>query len=60
MASQINNTMDPAYVTDEVIDNMVNGMKDLAVVYSGDAAYILSENEDMRYFQPNEGTNIWV
>lgn len=57
--SQINNTMDPAYVTDEVIDNMVNGMKDLAVVYSGDAAYILSENEDMRYFQPNEGTNIW-
>ncbi len=57
--SQVNNTMEPAYVTDEVIDNMAYGMKDLAVVYSGDAAYILSENEDMRYFQPNEGTNLW-
>lgn len=57
--SQVNNTMEPAYVTDEVIDNMANGMKDIAVVYSGDAAYILSENEDMRYLQPKEGTNIW-
>ena len=35
---ELNNTMEPAYVTDEVIDNMANGMKSLAVVYSGDAA----------------------
>ncbi|MGN1031016.1 MAG: ABC transporter substrate-binding protein, partial [Butyricicoccaceae bacterium] len=52
-------TMDPIYVTDEVIDNMANGMMDMAVVYSGDAAYILEENEDMGYYMPNEGTNIW-
>lgn len=57
--NDVNNTMEPVYVTDEVIDNMVGGMKDLAVVYSGDAAYILSENEDMRFIMPNEGTNIW-
>ena len=56
---EFNNTMEPAYVTDEVIDNMVNGLKDLAVVYSGDAAYILSQNEDMGFFLPNEGTNMW-
>lgn len=56
---ELNNTMEPAYVTDEVIDNMVNGVKDLAVVYSGDAAYILSENEDMSFIMPKEGTNIW-
>lgn len=56
---QINQTMDPAYVTDEVIDYMANGVKDLAVVYSGDAAYILSENEDMGYYCPKEGTNLW-
>jgi spermidine/putrescine-binding protein len=56
---ELNSTMEPSYVTDEVIDSMVNGNKDLAVVYSGDAAYILSENEDMGYFVPNEGTNLW-
>ena len=51
--------MNPVYVTDTVIDAMVNGEKALAVVYSGDAAYILSENEDMGYFMPSEGTNYW-
>ena len=57
---ELNNTMEPAYVTDEVIDNMANGLMDMAVVYSGDAAYVLSENEDMSYSMPEEGTNIWV
>lgn len=56
---ELNDTMEPVYVTDEVIDNMMNGMKDMAVVYSGDAATILDENEDMGYFMPAEGTNIW-
>lgn len=56
---EVNATMEPSYVTDEVIDAMANGNKDIAVVYSGDAAYILSENEDMGYFTPNEGTNLW-
>lgn len=56
---ELNNTMEPSYVTDEVIDNMANGMKDMAIVYSGDAAYILSQNEDMGFFMPNEGTNTW-
>lgn len=56
---EVNATMEPSYVTDEVIDAMANGNKDIAVVYSGDAAYILSENEDMGFFAPNEGTNIW-
>ncbi len=50
----------PSYVTDEVIDGMVNSEKWIALVYSGDAAYILSQNEDMRYYEPTEGTNIWV
>lgn len=56
---EFNNTMEPSYVTDEVIDAMANGNKDIAVVYSGDAAYILSENPDMDYFLPKEGTNLW-
>ncbi|MCI8342227.1 MAG: ABC transporter substrate-binding protein [Firmicutes bacterium] len=56
---ELNDTMSPAYVTDEVIDNMMNGLKDIAVVYSGDATVILDENEDMEYFMPAEGTNLW-
>ena len=56
---QMNNTMSPIYVTDEVIDSMINGYQDIAVVYSGDATVILDENEDMSFFMPSEGTNIW-
>lgn len=56
---ELNDTMDPAYVTDEVIDNMMNGTKDIAVVYSGDATVVLDENPDMDFFMPEEGTNVW-
>ncbi len=56
---QMNNTMSPVYVTDEVIDGMMNGYKDIAVVYSGDATVILDENEDMSFYMPSQGTNIW-
>ena len=56
---QMNNTMSPVYVTDEVIDGMMNGYRDIAVVYSGDAAVVLDENEDMSFYMPSQGTNIW-
>ena len=56
---QMNNTMSPVYVTDEVIVGMINGYKDIAVVYSGDAAVVLDENEDMSFYMPSQGTNIW-
>lgn len=52
-------TMDPIYAGDDVIDNMISGNKALAVVYSGDACYIMSENADLEYFEPEQGTNIW-
>ncbi len=56
---EVVSTMDPEIVTDEVIDAMINGNKDMAVVYSGDAAYILAQNEAMSYYLPKEGTNLW-
>lgn len=56
---ELNNTMEPVYVTDEVIDYMMNGDKDLAIVYSGDAVTVLENNEDMSYYVPKEGTNLW-
>ena len=52
-------TMKPVYAGDDVIDNMISGNKAMAVVYSGDASYIMSENEDLDYFAPDDGTNIW-
>jgi len=56
----VDDTMDPVYVTDEVIDQMINGTKDIAIMYSGDAVYVEMENEDMAYFVPEHGTNVWV
>ncbi len=52
-------TMKPEIVTDEIIDNMAQGRKALGIVYSGDAAYIMSENENMGFYLPETGTNIW-
>ena len=54
-----NEVMKPIYVGDDVIDNMISGNKALAIVYSGDASYIMSENENMKYFTPDQGTNVW-
>ena len=47
------------YAGDDVIDNMISGNKAMAVVYSGDASYIISENPNMDYFTPGQGTNNW-
>ena len=52
-------TMDPEIVTDEIIDNMAQARKALGIVYSGDATYIINENENMGYYEPESGTNLW-
>ena len=52
-------TMKPEIVTDEIIDNMAQGRKALGICYSGDATYITSENENMGFYLPKEGTNLW-
>ena len=52
-------TMRPEIVTDEIIDNMAQGRKALGLIYSGDATYVMSENEDMGFYLPESGTNLW-
>lgn len=52
-------TMEPEIVTDEIIDNMAQGRKALGLIYSGDATYVMSENENMGYYLPETGTNLW-
>lgn len=57
---KLSETMNPVYVGDDVMDNMISGNKELAVVYSGDAAYIINENKELGYYVPEEGTNMWT
>ena len=52
-------TMKPEIVMDEIIDNMAQARKALGLCYSGDAAYIMSENENMGFYLPESGTNQW-
>lgn len=54
----IDNTR-PEIVTDEIIDNMAQGRKALAIMYSGDAAYAMRENENLGFVMPKSGTNLW-
>lgn len=48
-----------AYVGDEVKDKMINEEAALAVVWSGDAIYMMRENENLKYVVPEEGSNLW-
>ncbi|NLL43363.1 MAG: spermidine/putrescine ABC transporter substrate-binding protein [Firmicutes bacterium] len=48
-----------AYVVDEGKDKMVSGEAALALTWSGEAMYAISENEDLAYAIPKEGTNVW-
>ncbi len=48
-----------AYVVDEVKDMMIGESAAIAVVWSGDAYFCMSENENLEYVIPKEGTNYW-
>ncbi|MEF9864300.1 MAG: spermidine/putrescine ABC transporter substrate-binding protein [Christensenellaceae bacterium] len=49
-----------AYGTDDLRMSMVNGSAALSVMYAGDAAFSMADNEDLRYVIPKEGANIFV
>jgi len=48
-----------AYVVDEGKDMMIGGEAALAVAWSGDAVFMMEQNEDLRYVVPKEGSNLW-
>ena len=48
-----------AYMVDEVKDAMVSGEAAVAPVWSGDASVITSQNPDIKYVIPKEGSNKW-
>lgn len=49
-----------SYVNEEVKDIMIGGEAGLAVVWSGDATYMMSQNKDLEYVIPKEGSNMWI
>lgn len=49
-----------AYLTDETADLMAVGNAALAEVYSGEAAYAKTMNDDLAFSVPKEGSNMWV
>lgn len=48
-----------AYVMDQVRDKMISGEAAIGVIYSGEALYTQSQNPDLTYVIPEEGSNIW-
>lgn len=48
-----------AYGIDDLRDKMISGAGSFAVVYSGDAVDAISQNSDLAYVVPDEGSNIW-
>ena len=48
-----------AYVVDEVKDKMIAGEAAVAMVWSGDATFCMSENDELDYMIPPEGSNIF-
>ena len=48
-----------AYVGDNVKDMMIQGEAALAVVWSGEAYGVISENEGFDFALPKEGSNYW-
>ncbi len=39
---------------------MIGGEAAMGVMFSGDALYVMSENEDLDFVIPEEGTNVWI
>ncbi len=48
-----------AYLTDDAKMEMINGAAAMTVIYSGDAVACITENPDLAYAVPNEGSNVW-
>lgn len=49
-----------SYVMDEVFNKMKNGSAAIAPYYAGDFLTMYEDNEDLKFFYPESGTNIFV
>lgn len=49
-----------SYVMDEIFNKMKNGSAAIAPYYAGDFLTMYTDNEDLAFFYPESGTNIFV
>ncbi|MEG0355857.1 MAG: ABC transporter substrate-binding protein, partial [Lachnospiraceae bacterium] len=49
-----------AYVVDQVRDKMIGNEAAIGVIYSGEAIFTQSENSNLEYVIPKEGSNLWI
>lgn len=49
-----------AYVIDQVRDKMIGNEAAIGVIYSGEAIYTQTENPNLAYVVPKEGSNMWI
>ena len=54
------NSVQPAYLMDEIYNKMENENSAIAAYYAGDCLQMMQENENLAFFYPTEGTNIFV
>ncbi len=47
------------YVNDDGMDKMIAGEAPMALMYAGDAAYCISENENLDFAIPEDGSNLF-
>ncbi|MGL4949493.1 MAG: extracellular solute-binding protein [Anaeroplasmataceae bacterium] len=54
----------PSFKTDELLDELPNGLIDLSFIYSGDANYVIQtakeQGVNLGYYIPEQGTNIFM
>ena len=48
------------YVMDEIFNKMENGSAAIAAYYAGDFLAMYEENNDLEFYYPKEGTNLYV
>ena len=48
------------YVMDEIFNKMENGSAAISAYYAGDFLSMYENNEDLEFFYPQEGTNLYV
>ena len=48
------------YVMDEIFNKMENGSAAIAAYYAGDYLTMYEENNDLEFYYPKEGTNLYV
>lgn len=53
-------TIIQGYVMDEIYNKMSGGSAAIAAYYAGDFLAMYEDNEDLEFFYPSEGTNVYV